>query len=74
MRGDKMINLYSLPGCPMCDMLAGKLAASGVEYIKITDMDVMKSIGITHVPMLQIDDGDLMGLADALKYIKGVTA
>lgn len=58
----------------MCEMLAGKLNEAGIEYTKITGQDVMKIQGITHVPMLQVDDGKLMGLADAMRYIKGVTA
>lgn len=57
----------------MCEMLAGKLSAAGIEYTKITGIDVMKIEGITHVPMLQIDDQEPMGLADAMRYIKGVT-
>lgn len=63
-----------MPGCPMCEMLAEKLTAAGLEYVKIMDRDVMKEKGITHVPMMQEDDGELMSLAAALKYIKGVTA
>ena len=58
----------------MCEMLAGKLNEAGIEYTKITGPDVMKIQGITQVPMLQVDDGELMGLADAMRYIKGVTA
>lgn len=69
-----MLKLYSLPGCPMCDMLASKLDESGVEYIKITGQDVMKIQHITHVPMLETENGKLLGLADAMRYIKGVTA
>ena len=58
----------------MCDMLAVKLDESGVEYVKITGQDVLKIQNITHVPMLETEDGRLLGLADAMRYIKGVTA
>lgn len=67
-----MLKLYSMPGCPMCDMLAAKLDAAKLEYVKITGQDVMKIPSITHVPMLQVDDQQPMGLADAMIYIKGV--
>lgn len=63
-----------MPGCPMCEMLAGKLTSAGLSYDKIIDRDTMKDMGITHVPMLQVDENEPMGLADAMKYIKGVTA
>lgn len=58
----------------MCDMLASKLDAAGMDYVKITGQDVMKIQNITHVPMLETEDGNLMGLGDAMRYIKGVTA
>ena len=58
----------------MCDMLAAKLDESGVEYVKISGQDVLKIQNITHVPMLETEDGRLLGLADAMRYIKGVTA
>lgn len=69
-----MPKLYSLPGCPMCEMLASKLDEAGIEYVKITGQDVMKIQNITHVPMLETEDGKMLGLADAMRYIKGVTA
>lgn len=65
--------LYSMPGCPMCDMLASQLNVAGIEYAKVTDREVLKEKGITHVPMLQLDDGRLIGVADAMKYIKEKT-
>ena len=68
-----MLKLYSMPGCPMCEMLAAKLDAAGLAYTKISGQDVVKIPSITHVPMLQVDDQAPMGLADAMLYIKGVT-
>lgn len=68
-----MLTLYSMPGCPMCDMLAAKLDAAGLPYNKVSGQDVVKIPSITHVPMLQVDDQTPMGLADAMLYIKGVT-
>lgn len=58
----------------MCEMLAGKLDEAGIEYSKITGQDVLKIKNITHVPMLETEDGKLMGLGEAMRYIKGVTA
>ncbi len=54
-----MLKLYSLHGCPMCDMLASRLDAAGLEYVKIMGKDVMKIQNITHVPMLETEDGRL---------------
>lgn len=46
-----MIILYST-GCPLCKVLKKKLDKKGIEYIEITDKDVMISMGFERVPML----------------------
>lgn len=58
----------------MCEMLAGKLESAGIPFTKVVDKDILRSSGITHVPVLQVDDGEFMNLAAAMRYIKGVTA
>lgn len=58
----------------MCEMLAEKLTQAGITFTKITDKKALEEKNITHVPMLALENGDLLSLAQALKYIKGVTA
>ena len=63
-----MVIMYSTH-CPWCDMLESELRKSKIEYEINTDTEVMKSKGITHVPMLEVD-GVLMGLAEAFRWVK----
>ena len=58
----------------MCEMLAEKLTQAGIPFSKIVDRKILEEKNITHVPMLETGDGELLSLAQALKYIKGVTA
>lgn len=63
------MKLYSTPGCPMCQMLAQKLTERNIEFEKIMDMDVLAAKDITHVPVLETDDGRMLDLAEAMKFI-----
>ena len=56
-----MITIYST-GCPRCNVLEKKLEQK--------DMEVMLSMGIKSVPMLQIDDGALMDYMNAVNWVK----
>ena len=55
----------------MCEMLAKKLSEGGVEFEKETRREILIRDGVTHVPMLRIEDGRLLTLAQSLKYVKG---
>lgn len=63
------MKLYSTPTCPMCQMLAQKMNEKHMSYEKIMDIDVLESKNITHVPVLETDDGRMLDLAEALKFI-----
>lgn len=63
------MTLYSTPSCPMCRMLAQKMDERHIPYEKIMDVDVLEQKGISHVPVLETDDGRMMDLAEALKFI-----
>lgn len=64
-----MITIYST-GCPRCNVLEKKLEQKNIEFTKVTDMEVMLSMGIKSVPMLQIDDGALMDYMNAVNWVK----
>ena len=62
-----MVKLYTID-CPKCKVLEMKLDQKNIEYEKIKDIDIMKSLGIMTAPVLGVDDKLLM-FADAVKYI-----
>ncbi len=63
------MKLYSTPGCPMCQMLAQKMNEKNIKFEKVMDLDVLEEKNITHVPVLETDDGRLLNLPEALKYV-----
>lgn len=54
----------------MCDLLKSKQDEMGVSYVVEMDRDKILSQGITHVPMLEVGDGDLLNFAEALRFIE----
>lgn len=62
-----MIVVYST-GCPKCGVLERKLNEKGISYEMCTDVDKMLGIGITSVPVLDVD-GEMMDFQEAVKWI-----
>lgn len=55
-------------GCPKCEVLKKKLNEKGVDYTENHDVEVMFSLGLTHVPILDVN-GELLEFADAVAWI-----
>lgn len=64
------IILYST-GCPQCKVLKQLLEKSDVHYDICSDVDKMMGMGISSVPMLDVD-GELMNFPAAMKWAKEV--
>jgi glutaredoxin len=56
-------------GCPRCKVLKAKLDQSGIDYINITDVNVMKEKGFKESPKLEVD-GVIMDFKQAVDWIK----
>lgn len=63
------MTLYTTETCPRCKVLKMKLQAKNVEYIEISDMDVITAKGIKSVPVLEVD-GEMLNLSQANDFIK----
>ena len=63
-----MITLFS-NHCPCCEVLSKELLSAGIPFATFTDTEQMISMGLTHLPMLDVD-GQLLNYPDALKWIK----
>ena len=59
--------LYTI-GCPRCLVLEKKLDAEGVTYEKFEDKDKMIEMGMSTMPVLEVD-GVRMNYAKAVKWI-----
>jgi predicted DsbA family dithiol-disulfide isomerase len=63
-----MVKLYST-GCPKCIILTKKLDSAGITYEVFDDVDKMIEMGMTTVPMLEVD-GKIMNFKEAVDWIK----
>ena len=71
MKGGIILTLYSKDGCPRCDMLKSKLNDKNVEFIEVKDEDVIASLDIDFLPVLEVD-GEMLGLSKANDYINSL--
>lgn len=60
--------LYST-NCPRCKILKSKLDDKEVTYSIVNDVDKMLSMGMTVVPVLEVD-GVRMNFKEAINWIK----
>ena len=62
-----MVILYST-GCPKCHVLESKLNAKHIAYDIFDDRNKMIEIGITSVPILEVD-GKKFDFKEAVEWI-----
>lgn len=63
-----MIKLYT-NHCPACGNLKELLDAKKIQYEEVDDVQYMLSIGLSHMPMLELEDGTRLKYAQALKWV-----
>lgn len=69
------IIVYST-GCPLCRALENILNKRNIEYDKISDVEYMRSLGFTHVPIVEIrkENNEVvrMNFKEAVNYFGGL--
>lgn len=63
-----MVKLYST-GCINCRALIAQLDRNNIKYEVVSDVTKMLSIGISEVPVLEVD-GVLMNKTEAMNWIR----
>ncbi len=64
-----MIKIYST-GCPKCSVLLKKFDKNNIKYQIVSDIDEIKSLNITTIPMVLLDNGNLIDFNEAIKWLK----
>jgi glutaredoxin len=59
--------------CPQCSILSKKLDAKNIQYTTVDDVEVMKELGITSVPVLSVG-GVLMNFRNAVDFVNSLEA
>ena len=63
-----MVIMYTTH-CPQCKVLEKMLNDKKIEYIQITDINIMKSKGIQSVPYLEVE-GELKNFKESMEWIR----
>ena len=66
-----ILTLYTTH-CPRCNVLTKKLDQAGLNYNIIDSVEVMITKNISEVPMLAINDGELMNFKEAINWINSL--
>lgn len=64
------VTLYTI-SCPKCVVLEKKMDLKGVVFKKVEDIDVMRNLGFSSAPMLDVD-GEIMDFNMAIKWISEI--
>lgn len=62
------MTLYST-GCPKCNVLKMKLDAKQIPYEISEDLDFLMDRNIMEVPVLELENGNLLSFTEAVSYI-----
>lgn len=62
-----MVIMYG-NGCPKCKVLKSKLESKEIEFIEVSDIDVMMNKGFMEVPKLEVE-GNIYNFTDAVNWI-----
>ena len=67
-----MITLYTTETCPRCKVLKTKLEQANIEFETTLNISKLESLGILQVPMLEMDNGEMLDFNAAIKFLKEV--
>ena len=70
MVGEQM-KLYTIH-CPKCRVLETKLKQKNIEYEEISDEKKLLELGLSDMPMLELDSGELLTFVEANNYINSL--
>ena len=63
-----MITIYTTDTCPKCKILKKKLEGKKIDYKEVSDIEVLKSLDIYEVPVVEID-GNYLEFNEANNWV-----
>ena len=58
--------------CPKCRVIETKLKQKNIECETIEDVSTMEAKGFTQLPVLELDNGEILSFVEANKYINSL--
>lgn len=66
---NETVIIYSLDSCPCCQELKKKMDDKNIKYTEVKDIGLMKSMGFTYVPHLQVGE-TILDEDDAIAWVE----
>ena len=60
-RGDNMTTIYTLPSCPICEMVKKKLTLKGIPFVERPFEELPEILDTDRAPVLAVDDSKVPG-------------
>lgn len=64
-----MVTIYTTDTCPKCKILKKKLTSKNIEFKEVNDIEILKSLDIYEVPILELDDGKDLEFNEANEWV-----
>lgn len=65
------MKLYTIH-CPKCRVLETKLKQKNIGYEEVSDEKRLLELGLSDMPMLELDNGERLAFVEANKYINSL--
>lgn len=72
LRGDYMVEIYTLPTCPICEMVKRKLNAKNIPFAERPFEELPESLDTDRAPVLYNEDIYLLSPMEINEWIEGV--
>lgn len=59
-----------MKGCPLCEHAKEVFSKTATPYESVMNPDVLREKGITHVPVLELEDGNLISGKPLIQYLQ----
>lgn len=71
-KNENKVKLYSTK-CSRCLMLEKLLENKNIPYVEINDMEIMTQKGFLTVPMLELENGEILDFTNSVKWINSLS-
>lgn len=67
-----MITIYGSLTCGKCKILAEKMDFKNIPYVKCYDYEVMNRLGISEIPILELNGGKKLNFFEANTWLNTI--
>lgn len=65
---ENKIYLYTID-CPACKVLEQKLIRKGIDFVKVSDIEILREKGLEVFPVLEVEENKLLSYGEAVRWV-----